>query len=303
MVETEMKFLQVVIALPEALADAACGIVMQQGARGVEVRDSETGLDEARDLEPGRAEVRVWLSPDTDAEALSAHLTAKLGPEVSVRFATVDAEDWVRKVREQVQPVDLGRRLRVRPTWHEAKPGPEDMIEIVLDPGLAFGTGSHATTSLCMEALETAVDERRRLGRSPSVLDVGTGSGILCILGARLGASSCHGIDNDPMAVKVAAENARANGVDDRCTFDTEPPFTLNGVYDLVLANIQLGVLLDLADGVAPRVAPGGELYLSGLLVDQAEEAETAYAARGLTPAGRAFRDGWALVRLVRPVV
>ena len=305
MADDDSTFLQVILDVPEPLADAACGLAMRAAARGVEVRDSDTFFEDGSGPASGRAQVVAWLTPETNPESLSAEVVAALhqgdpGAEVAVAFSTVAAEDWVQKVREQVKPVRVGRRIRIRASWHPSEDHP-DLVELQIDPGLAFGTGSHATTALCIEAVEDVVDSWRRDGRVPSVLDVGSGSGVLSIVAARLGAQRCLGIDSDPMAVKVAGENAARNDVAERCEFTTDPPDTRDGLWDLVVANIQLGVLTDLAPTVAPRVAPGGDLFLSGLLENQCDEAEAAYVAQGLTPVRRSTRDGWARVHLRRP--
>ncbi len=300
------SFAQVTLDLPHALAEAAVGLASAAGISGIEVRDDETLVPEGETTPaPGRAHVVLWIEAGADPEGLAASIAARLsehneGADVSIRSRAVDPEDWVSKVRDQVQPVRVGRRLRVRATWHPPAED-EDVVELVLDPGLAFGTGQHATTALCLEAVEAVVEAHRQSGVAPTVLDVGAGSGILSIAAVRLGARSALGIESDPTAVAVARRNAAANGVAERCEFTTDPCSRRGGVYDLVLANIQLGVLLELADEIAPRVRPGGDLFLSGLLPEQAEAAEAAYAALGLEPTGRTQRDGWTCLHLRRP--
>jgi ribosomal protein L11 methyltransferase len=314
MTETTRRFLQILVDVPEALGELAGLLAEEAGARGVEIRDATTLPPPGAEPPPeGRVHVVAWLDPGVDTEALFARLTADLeagwrrlgAPSEAathVSFATVDAEDWVRKVRDAIQPVVVGRRIVVRPTWSKAPAdAPDGSLEVVLDPGLAFGTGHHATTSLCLEGLEALLDDARARGEAPTVLDVGTGSGILAIAAAKLGASRCTGLDNDPMAVRVAGENAVANGVAGAMTVTAEDPASVGGTFDLVVANIHLGPLTELAPSVAPRVAEGGRLLLSGLLEDQADAAEAAYAAEGLRPASRRTRDGWALVVLTRP--
>jgi ribosomal protein L11 methyltransferase len=170
-------------------------------------------------------------------------------------------------------------------------------VEIVLDPGMAFGTGSHPTTALCLGALD------RELSRRPgaAVLDVGTGSGLLAIAAARLGARRVAGTENDAAALEVARENAARNGVS--VELSLSPPASVTGRFDVVVANILANTLVELAPEVASKVAPGGALYLSGLLAGQEEQVREAYAACGLTP-DRA-RDGadreWRLVALAAP--
>ena len=297
---------QVTLDLPESLADAAVGLAADAGLTGIEVRDEKTLVPEdAATPGPGRAHVVLWIDARADPESIASSIAARLsehneGADVTIHSQPVDPEDWVSKVRDQVEPVRLGRRLFVRATWHP--PAKEEgLVELVLDPGLAFGTGQHATTALCLEAVEAVVDAHRRGGTSPTILDVGAGSGILSIAAVKLGARSALGIECDPTAVLVARENAAANGVAERCEFTTETCAQHGGVYDLVVANIQLGVLRDLAGEIAPRVRPGGDLFLSGLLLEQAEAAEATYGALGLECQGRTQRDGWACLHLRRP--
>lgn len=306
-------FLQVLIDVPEQASELTALFAEQEGARGVEIRD-ETTLPPpgGRKIAAGRAHVLTWLDSDTDREGLSGRLLARLDtamrgfeldghepPQVS--FSTVDAEDWVRRVRETIRPVKVGRRVLVRPSWTRADDlKDERTIEIVLDPGLAFGTGHHGTTALCLEAIEQLLDEARAHDRPPRLLDVGTGSGILAIAAIKMGARSAVGIDNDPMAVKVGRENARENGVADQIEITIEPAESRDDEFEIVVANIHLGPLTAMAKAVAGRVAPGGRLLLSGLLSDQAGPAEKAYAANGLTPLERRTLDGWALVSMMR---
>ncbi|MDF1564880.1 MAG: 50S ribosomal protein L11 methyltransferase [Deltaproteobacteria bacterium] len=302
MSETPEAFLRVRIDVPAGEADAAGALLLVLGATGIEERDEQTLVPEGESAPAaGRAQVLAWLEAGTDHEALRAHLGATLPADATLTLDEVEAEDWVEVVRSQVVPVELGQRLRIRATWHE--PGPEDgREELVLDPGLAFGTGSHPTTALCLVALEEAVARHRKEGHAPSVLDLGCGSGILSIAALRLGADRALAIDNDPVAVEVTLENAERNGVLDRVEATTEGPEQHSGVWDLVAANIQLGVLQLLAPAAAARLAPGGEIFLSGLLEEQAAEARAAYEAEGLEHRETVSEGGWARVTLRRPL-
>ncbi len=211
-----------------------------------------------------------------------------------------DDRDWVAFVRAQVEPVEIGRRLRIRATWHP--PGPDDgRIEIVLDPGLAFGTGTHATTALCLRALEAILDTRDRSGPPPVLLDLGCGSGILSIAALHLGAARAHAIDNDPTAIEVTRENAARAGVSDRIEATTRPLGPSDPTFEIVAANIQLGVLLALAQDIARHLAPEGTLLLSGVLEAQVAELRAAYERLGLRHLQTEVEAGWACVHLQRP--
>lgn len=302
--DTSPEFLEVRIDVPEPMAELVGELVYEHGAQGMEIRDGDTLIPEGAEAPAdGRAHVIAWLSVDTDREAFAALVAARLGEgaDPKVTASVVEAEDWVAKIRAAIQPIRLGRRLFIRPSWSD-EPARDGELELVLDPGLAFGTGSHPTTALCLVAVESELDAAREQGRAPSLLDVGTGTGILCILAARLGASRCVGLDVDQTAIEVAQENAEDLGVDDRCTFSTLPVAKQDGVWDLVTANIQLGVLTALAPDIAARVAPGGVLYLSGLLEDQAPIAAETYAKYDLTAAETTVDGGWARVKLTRPL-
>jgi ribosomal protein L11 methyltransferase len=172
---------------------------------------------------------------------------------------------------------------------------PPGSAEVVLDPGMAFGTGTHATTSLCLGAIDDFL--ARRPGAS--MLDVGTGSGLLAIAARKLGAGRVAANDNDPVAVAVAAENAARNGADLELT--GEPPAAIPGRFDLVVANILANVLVELAPELAGRMAPGGELVLAGILVPQEEEVRAPFAAQGLLPLPGERRGEWSLLRFRRP--
>jgi ribosomal protein L11 methyltransferase len=243
--------------------------------------------------EPG-ATVAPWratrltalFAEDADAvgTARQAVRESGLDAELEVGEGRVEEADWVRLSQEQFQPIRISDRLWVVPTWHEA-PDPT-AVNIVLDPGIAFGTGSHATTRLCLEWLIGAV------GGGERVLDYGCGSGILAIAGMKLGAAQAVGVDIDPQAVLAAARNAEQNRIAAQFFGPEAEP---SGEYDMVVANILANPLKLLAPLLASRVRRGGHLILSGVLEQQAEDVAQSYAGRiDLAPA--AVLDGWVLL-------
>jgi ribosomal protein L11 methyltransferase len=238
------------------------------GAQGVEVRDGETLPMPGEARPQGRAVLVGWFA-DRDSGALAA-------AALDGRLAEVADQDWGESWKKGLGPISVGR-VFVRPSWIQAAV-PAGAAEVILDPGMAFGTGTHPTTALCLGALSAVL--QRRPGAS--VLDVGTGSGLLAIAARKLGAGRVLGIDNDPVAVKVAQENAALNGV--ALELGEEPLARLPGSFEVVVANILANTLVDMAADIARRLAPEGVALLSGILAPQADDVRAAYVAAGLAP-------------------
>ena len=231
----------------EDLASELCDL----GASGVELRDGEgTPMPGAALPPPGRAFLVAYF-PDREAAVGAAALHGGA-------VAAVADEDWGEGWKKHFVPLDVGR-VRIRPSWIDAPP-PPGAVEVVLDPGMAFGTGSHPTTSLCLAALSDLLAERP----AATVLDVGTGSGVLAIAAHKLGARAVAANDDDPQAVEVARENARRNGA--RVDIAALPVDRIAGTFDLVVANILADVLVRFADALVARMAPESALVLCGLV-------------------------------------
>jgi ribosomal protein L11 methyltransferase len=274
--------------VPSGRADDCTAWLFEQGAAGVEER--EAGLAPMPGARQPVAGCVLLVAFFDDLEAARA---AAAGLEVPGEVAEIPDRDWGEEWKKGLGPITVGR-LFLRPSWVDAAP-PPGAAEVVLDPGMAFGTGTHATTSLCLGAIDDFL--ARRPGAS--VLDVGTGSGLLAIAARKLGAGRVAANDNDPVAVAVAAENAARNGADLELT--GEPPAAIPGRFDLVVANILANVLVELAPELAARMAPGGELVLAGILVPQEEEVRGPFVAQGLLPLPGERRGEWSLLRLRRP--
>ena len=274
-------------------AESLCDALLDAGALAASIEDADAGTpDETPQFgEPGsittpgwaRSRVVALLDAGTDVDELleACAEAAGLGGVPAYALETVEEQNWVQLTQSQFEPIRVSGRLWIVPSWHTA-PDP-DAIVLVLDPGMAFGTGSHPTTRLCLEWLERTVTP------GVSVLDYGCGSGILAIAAARLGATDVLGVDIDPQAVTAARNNAERNGVDVR--FD-DSAAEIRGQFDLVVANILSNPLKALAPAICSHVHPGGRLALSGILAAQAEELIAAYAP-WIPLAVADTREGW----------
>ena len=273
----------------EALADA----LLDAGALSASIEDADAGTpaETPQFGEPGsittpgweRSRVVALLPADADADELLAACAPQAGLDAVPTYtrSEVAEQNWVQLTQSQFDPIRVSERLWIVPSWHEAPDA--QAINLILDPGMAFGTGSHPTTRLCLEWLE------RTVTAGVSVLDYGCGSGILAIAAAKLGATDVLGVDIDAQAVSAALANAERNSVSAR--FD-DSTYEIRGQYDIVVANILSNPLKALAPAICSHVRSGGRLALSGILVEQADELIACYApylALGVADT----RDGW----------
>jgi ribosomal protein L11 methyltransferase len=247
-------------AVAAALIDAGCGGTEHSpdGVAGyLPVDDTLEGrLDSLRSLLDG-------IAPEIQPSS----------PEIVLTF--VEEEDWAEAWKAHFHPIPIGERLVVAPSWSEYAPA-EGQVVVWLDPGMAFGTGSHPTTQLCLEALEGSVR------RGMAVLDWGTGSGILAIAAAKLGAARVIAGDVDPLAVQIARENARINEAEEKIDYLVgETPSFEGWSPDLIVCNILAGVILDLSEPLSSLLRPGGRLIASGIIDSRGAE-----VAAGLERAG-----------------
>jgi ribosomal protein L11 methyltransferase len=293
-----MSWTEVVIEVPRDHAEALSDALMEAGALSVSVEDADEGTADEKPLfgEPGmepkeaaweHSRVVALTDVDADQAAIVAEAAQAIGLATPA-FATrpVADEDWVRLTQSQFAPIHIGKNIWVVPSWHEA-PDPSALI-LELDPGLAFGTGSHPTTRLCMEWLEAhpAPDQ--------TVLDYGCGSGILAMVAKKMGAGAVTGVDIDPQAIESARANAERNGCD--IAYFLPDAFAAampaGATFHTVVANILSSPLKLMAPMLSGRVAPGGSLILSGVLARQAEEVAAAYAPF-IKLGVWAEQDGW----------
>ena len=284
-----MPWLQIRLAITPDQAAPLEDQLLELGAVSVTFMDAE----DQPIFEPDLGTTPLWththllalFEADTDADALLAHLQLLRGGVLPAhQVEHIEDQDWERSWMDNFQPMRFGRRLWIVPSWHEA-PQPE-AVNLLLDPGLAFGTGTHPTTALCLEWL----DGQELAGCR--VLDFGCGSGILGIAALLLGAASALGTDIDPQALEASRDNAARNGLPATAFPVYLPEHLPQQAVDVVVANILAGPLVQLAPTITALVKPGGRLALSGILAEQAEEVRAAYAgAFDLDPT--AVKDGW----------
>lgn len=232
--------------------------------------------------------IHIYLEPGAQPVETLGAIQARMeaaGIPYTVRTAGVAQEDWQNGWRKYYHPMEIGRRLAVVPSWQAYD---TDRVKLLLDPGLAFGTGGHETTSLCLEALDelTAGGER--------VLDIGTGSGILAIAALKLGAARAEGVDIDPMCVRTAGENAARNGVSDRLqVLIGDLSDKASGTYDIICANIVANAIKALAPAVPALMAPEAVFLASGIIDERKDEVIAALAGAGLALEQVKGKNGW----------
>ncbi|MBU3826912.1 MAG: 50S ribosomal protein L11 methyltransferase [Candidatus Anaerobiospirillum merdipullorum] len=278
-------------------ADAISTMLEQLGALAVTYEDAE----DSPILEPRPGERRLWPNTEvtglfaqgTDATAIVQTLQQILGDSIPLAAVKLADKDWIRAWMDQFKPLRFGSRLWICPTWHQVPD--KEAVTVMLDPGLAFGTGTHPTTALCLEWLD------RQDLTNARVLDYGCGSGILAVAALKLGASEALGVDIDPQALLASKENAQRNGVDSKLTLKDGATLDLSTItpYNLAIANILAGPLAELEPYIAALTAKGAPLALSGILQEQAEEVIAAYSP-DFSYQGQEVKDGWVRLSFVR---
>jgi len=273
---------------PSELTEAVTSFLFENGAQAV-VQEESSGLVISKagfgtpDPPPGL---------DLELEAFLADLVKifSLTSRPAFEWRTVSRGDWAEKWKQGLDPIEVGSRLVVKPTWCEYPGGP-DQVVLNLDPGLAFGTGHHATTFHCLEGVEAYFSD---LGRANArVLDVGTGSGILAMAAAALGQGRVVALDIDPDVMPVAARNLALNRLTDRVFLLCADPAALKARFDLIMANLYRDELMRLASTLVSLGAPGARWLLSGILVDQAEEVAECFISLGLELRLRSAKGEW----------
>lgn len=289
---TEWPFVELVVDSVDA--EIVSASLLDLGSTGVEERPADDG----------RATIVAWFAATPDLAELAAALASARTLDADVaraaastlRAGSTPDDDWLKLWKRGFEPTPVGSRLLVFPSWKRVEamaiPG---RIRIEVDPGMAFGTGTHETTRLCMEWLDAN-------WRGGSLLDVGTGTGLLAIAAVRLEpATRAAACDVDPIAIEVAKENAGLNGVADSIAFDVCGPDGVEGEFDVVLANLTADVILFVRDALFARTRSGGTLVLSGVLVEQAAGVVADMTALGMSLEWRGDAGEWSGIAMRRP--
>ena len=288
-----MPYQQITIAVNDHLAERLADALMEHGALSAAIEDAYAGTENEQAIfgEPGMPAEQIWqqskvialFGEHDEAAAVVKAAAQECGlKDLSYESETLEDQDWVRLTQSQFDPIQISERLWITPSWHKAPAG--NAVNLQLDPGLAFGTGSHPTTRLCLKWLDT------QLKGGESVLDYGCGSGILTIAALKLGAGSAVGVDIDEQAIRASNDNAAQNDVQAHFYLPDGLP---QGQFDVVVANILANPLRMLGEMLAARTKQGGRIVLSGLLAEQSEELGEIYSQWfDIEPAET--EEGWA---------
>ncbi len=295
---TDKTWIEVRLLAPARMQEEASLFLTEFSGRGVIIEEEPEG---------GGAVIRGFFRPEEfgpwQRQELQRYL-ARLGEHdlfpLGLEMRQAAEDDWAEAWKIHFKPVKVTPRLVIRPPWEEYHPGPGEMV-VTIYPGMAFGTGRHPTTLLCLQALEQVWEDLDRLG-SPGdwqVLDVGTGTGILALAAARLGAKVLA-IDIDPEAVAAALENVRLNALEDIIWVEATPLPALRQQFALILANLTAADLAHWAEALAGRTLPGGALIISGFLTEDMPTVSTRFARYGLKEAGHLTQEEWSALILRR---
>lgn len=298
-----MNWNEITVTVPVERVDTAAAIANMAVPYGIYIEDYSNLEADAEQIahidlidedlvkkDRSKAVIHIYVSNDDNAAEALIYLEERLAAEnipCTVGRSTVDDEDWNENWKKYFKPFEVGGRLAVCPSW-ETYENRQNRKVISLDPGAAFGTGAHATTYLCLGALEEIVVSGSR------VLDIGTGSGILAVASVLLGAKSAVGVDIDALAVEVAARNSAVNGTDDRTEFFVgDLADKVTGKYDVVCANIVADVVMRLFRSVADYMTDGGYLLVSGIIDIRAAEVERCAKEHGFEIIKSMTREEW----------
>ncbi|HRE49623.1 MAG TPA: 50S ribosomal protein L11 methyltransferase, partial [Aggregatilineales bacterium] len=296
-----MQWIEVSLEVDGEAAEAVAEVLQRYGHQGVAIEQAGFFIETWEDdiPTPKKLIVRAYIPADEHAEDAKRQLEDALGylrmmyPMPIPQYTIVDEQDWADAWKVHYHPLRLGRHILIRPLWVTDIPAEPDDIVIALDPGMAFGTGTHPSTQLVLEAAEDLLEDRAGI----SVLDLGCGSGILAIGAVKMGAGRVRAVDTDPMAVRVTEENATENGIPGRIESSRGSLADLlatGETFDLALVNILAKVIIAMCgEGLERVVNPGGIAVFGGIIEEQGDEVEAALSSAGLTPYKRRLSGDW----------
>ncbi|NOK85869.1 MAG: Ribosomal protein L11 methylase PrmA [Chloroflexi bacterium AL-W] len=302
-----MKWIEIKLSVDGEAAEAVAELLQRYGHQGISI-EQEGIMPEAYTEDevpaPDKLTVRAYIPEGENTTQAKEQLEAALRymnmmyPMPAPEYNVIDDQDWANAWKDHYHPIRLGKRILIRPVWHDVEIQPND-IELALDPGMAFGTGTHPTTQLCLIALEDVVKPGVR------VLDLGSGSGILAIAAAKLGASYVLGLDIDELAVSSSKENIERNNVQDKVFVEQgslENVITSARRFDLIVVNIIAKIIIEMCqNGLGQTVRPGGLAVFSGIVDYQVPEVEEALRATGLIPHNHRQQGDWMVIECHRP--
>ncbi len=303
------QWVEVSLRVDGEAAEAAASEFQKWCHQGVAIEHDGIEPDKYDDGEvpaPKMLIVRGYFAADSQAETIKAEINRAIGylnmlyPMPQPTYGLVDEDDWANAWKVHYHPVRIGRHLLIRPLWIDITPDPADVV-ISLDPGMAFGTGTHPTTQLCLEAIEDLIQPKQ------DILDLGCGSGILAIAAAKLGAHKVIAVDIEELAISTTMENAEVNGVANEIlahqgSIETLLPSARR--FDFMLVNILAKIIITMCEqGLGQLVRPGGTAIFSGIIDTQADDVEAALRAAGLEPYKRRQQGDWILIEATRPAV
>ncbi|MDD2336832.1 MAG: 50S ribosomal protein L11 methyltransferase [Geobacteraceae bacterium] len=299
------EWIQLSYEVPDAMVDTVAEFLIEISSHGVGIdnRTLDTFSLDSLEETPTKTVTAYFQSDECLDESIRDIKTFLIenGPNFpgfiyqDPTIARITDEDWSTSWKEHFKPLRVGKHLVVKPTWEDFPAGPEDIL-LNIDPGMAFGTGTHPTTMLCLTVLEKVLFGLRTEEKSLTALDVGTGSGILTIAAAKLGIAHISAVDIDPEAVKIAQENCLLNGVEEQVSVSDTPLAMVTGSFDIVLANILAEDLVRMAPDLVARVNPGGLLILSGILIEKETMVIDGYGNSTMTLAEVSREGEWSCI-------
>lgn len=248
----------------------------------------------AKNISVNLDEIKNILLQERQKLVLSGIKGENLG-EWTLSAKEISDDEWAHSWKKYWHPQKISEKVVICPSWEEYNPEKNEIV-ISLDPGSAFGTGTHSTTRLCVQALEQVMPDLKTVFSSVKIADIGTGSGILAVAGIKLGADSSVGVDNDASVISVAEENAEKNGIQDKCSFYTGVASDVKGEYEIVTANILAHVLIETMPELALLVKQGGKLILSGIISEKSQDVQDSCIQNSLKVVGVLNEENWVAV-------